>query len=259
MNKEQLKESLHNWVKNNYNLNNYKVKEKLEHTYYVADNALELAKSLQFTINDQNLAYILGILHDFGRFEQVTNQNNYVDFKGFDHAEMGAKYLFDDGLISLFNVDKKDYNLLNQCIRQHNKLSIDKSITDTKTIIFSKLIRDADKLDMYRLNSESTNHLTLNLAGYTEEVLNSIYNNKCVNVKHRKTLLDEILGFLGTIFDLNYEYSKQNLYKTNFFNNFYNNYQHLLTNKDKTVLKNAINYVNGQLQQANNKKMHIKN
>jgi hypothetical protein len=40
MNKEQLKESLHNWVKNNYNLNNYKVKEKLEHTYYVADNAL---------------------------------------------------------------------------------------------------------------------------------------------------------------------------------------------------------------------------
>ena len=56
----------------NYDLNNSMIKSKYNHSYRVMHLCEKYAKELGWSKSDILLARIIGLLHDFGRFEQLS-------------------------------------------------------------------------------------------------------------------------------------------------------------------------------------------
>lgn len=90
-----------------YNPDDSKVKLKIAHIERTAEVAKKLATELMLEKEDIELAELIGLLHDIGRFEQIRIYHTFVDKISIDHGKLGAKILFEDGLIRNFIEDKK--------------------------------------------------------------------------------------------------------------------------------------------------------
>lgn len=86
----------------NYDPSDKKIKLKIDHTYRVAGLCQSIAKSLNLSEADVDIAWLLGMLHDIGRFEQIRRFGTFSDADSVDHAEFGADLLFKEGLIRKF-------------------------------------------------------------------------------------------------------------------------------------------------------------
>lgn len=86
----------------NYDPSDEKIKLKIDHTYRVAGLCQRIAESLGLSEPDVDIAWLLGMLHDIGRFEQIRRFGTFNDVKSVDHAEFGADLLFKEGLIRKF-------------------------------------------------------------------------------------------------------------------------------------------------------------
>ena len=125
---------------------------KVVHTYHVVDNAIMISKKLGLSEEDINLAALIGILHDIGRFDELKNLKKF-DSIGNDHAMFASKLLFEEGLITKFIDTDKYNNVIKKAIENHNKKQIEEGLLD-KELLHAKIIRDADKLDNYRVKQE---------------------------------------------------------------------------------------------------------
>lgn len=86
----------------NYDPSDEKIKLKIDHTYRVAGLCQRIAESLGLSKSDVDIAWLLGMLHDIGRFEQIRRFGTFNDAQSVDHAEFGADLLFKEGLIRKF-------------------------------------------------------------------------------------------------------------------------------------------------------------
>ena len=86
----------------NYDPSDEKIKLKIDHTYRVAGLCQIIAESLGLSEPDVDIAWLLGMLHDIGRFEQIRRFGTFNDAQSVDHAEFGADLLFKEGLIRKF-------------------------------------------------------------------------------------------------------------------------------------------------------------
>ena len=86
----------------NYDSSDEKIKLKIDHTYRVAGLCQRIAESLGLSEPDVDIAWLLGMLHDIGRFEQIRRFGTFNDVQSVDHAEFGADLLFKEGLIRKF-------------------------------------------------------------------------------------------------------------------------------------------------------------
>ncbi|MBR4759957.1 MAG: HD domain-containing protein [Lachnospiraceae bacterium] len=140
-----------------YDPSDVKISLKIDHTYRVAENAELIAKDLGLEEEGVFLAFAMGMLHDFGRFEQVKRYGTFIDRKSIDHAELGADLLFQDGHIWDFfdeeDLDMETSALIEKVIRLHNKLTLTEGLSE-KEILFCNIIRDADKIDIFRVLAE---------------------------------------------------------------------------------------------------------
>ena len=84
---------------------------KIIHTYHVSENAKKIAQELNLSKEDRNLAELIGILHDIGRFEElkITKELNSVKF---DHTGHGSTMLFEKGMIRKFIEDSQYDNII---------------------------------------------------------------------------------------------------------------------------------------------------
>ena len=102
-------------------LNKYRDKDmlgfdlKVVHTYRVVDNAKEIAIKLNLSEDDIRLAELIALLHDIGRFEEITVLKRF-DSVGFDHASYGVKMLFEDNMIKDFIVDDSYHEIIKTAI-----------------------------------------------------------------------------------------------------------------------------------------------
>ncbi len=122
------------------------IKEK--HTGYVTANCVELAKFLKLSTHDSELAEIIGLFHDVGRFRQYSIYKTFNDADSEDHADLALKVI--DELEFFNELSAQNYDLVQFAIQNHNKKVI-APCDDKRKILFAKLIRDADKLDIYRV------------------------------------------------------------------------------------------------------------
>lgn len=188
-------------------------KLKVVHTYHVAENARKIAQNLNLNNEDIELAELIGLLHDIGRFEELkmTNELNSVKF---DHAMYGSKMLFEQEMIKNFIEDRQYDEIIKKAIENHSRLEIEKGL-DERTLLHSKIIRDADKLDNYRVkkeqNIEAIFPTRVNKKEDMEEsllsdkVYDAILNKKCVDIHDRVTPLDFWVCILAFTFDLNFD------------------------------------------------------
>lgn len=211
-----------NYVKN-YDKRKKEIKLKYKHSYKVKDLMEELSDKLKLSKEDKILASQIGLLHDIGRFEQIKKYNVCSDTKSkIDHADESSIYLFDKCRIRDFIEDNKNDEIIKDAIKNHNKFEISKDVTG-RNLFFSKMIRDMDKVDIYRVMSEEASFdFTFDKNEIDNEVLNTFQNHKPIKIKENKRKTDHILIQLAFIYDFNFKESIEILQRTKYLDNYIN-------------------------------------
>lgn len=209
-----------------YDLEDGSIKLKVRHTYGVIDLSEYISKKLNLSEEDIELAKLIALLHDIGRFEQIKTTGNFNDSKEMDHAEYGIKVLFEENLIRDFIDDDKYDDVIYKAILNHNKLNIEDGLNE-KELLHSKIIRDADKLDNFRVKEteklEDTfpgiyNEETINYESISEKVLSDFMNAELIKLDDRKTQIDYWICILAFVFDLNFKESLEFVKDKNYMN-----------------------------------------
>lgn len=189
----------------NYDLNDKEIKLKYDHCVRVMNLSHKYAIILGFSETDIELATLIGLLHDIGRFEQIKQYSSYNDLKTIDHADYGVEQLFQYGLIKKFWQNEDDYDLIKFAIQNHNKLAIAKTI-DERLLKHAKLIRDVDKLDIFYLAGvldeikQRASNDKIN-----DNIVRNILNHKLGSRKDVNNTNDEIAINYSFVFDINYD------------------------------------------------------
>ena len=106
---------------------------KVVHTYHVVDNAIMISKKLGLSEEEINLAALIGLLHDIGRFDELKNLKKF-DSVGNDHAKFASKLLFEENLINNFIDTDKYNNIIKKAIENHNKKQIEDGLSDKELL-----------------------------------------------------------------------------------------------------------------------------
>lgn len=215
----------------NFDLSNENIERKYYHSYRVEELCRQIAISLSMTEEEIDIAALIGLLHDIGRFEQFKQYATFNDALSFDHGNFGAE-LLKNSIREYINYDKYD-NIILQAIKNHNKLRIDSSLSEDESV-FAKIIRDADKLDIlyeftcifWNDQEDIVNNSTLLDYSY-----DCIKNHKLVEYKDNLNYsdLDSIAKALAFVFDLNFATSFQIIKNNDYINKILDRFQ--FTNK----------------------------
>jgi hypothetical protein len=190
------------------------IKRKIEHTGRVRENILLLAKSENIGEDGNRLAETLALFHDLGRFEQFMRYKTFIDAESENHALLGVKILECMGVLS--NLPPKEKYLILKAMEYHNLLEIPEcSNSSEKLLFYSKLIRDADKLDILKIMSETYKEGEIgrnpafelylpDTAGCSEAIIKDILNKRMAKIKDVRNVNDLKLLRLSWIYDLNF-------------------------------------------------------
>ena len=198
-----------------YNAADPKIKLKIDHTYRVADLAQRIAGVQD--IPSVDLAWLCGMLHDIGRFEQVRRYGTFIDAKSVNHAEFGADLLFREGLIERFDLSlsPEEMRLLESSIRHHNVYELPEDLCGTERT-YCDILRDADKIDIYRVNYETPFEDIYNVgldelkrSAVSEEVKECFRRGTTVLKDFKKTPVDYLVGHICLCFGLVYPVSNE--------------------------------------------------
>ena len=197
----------------NYDTSDEKIKLKVDHTYRVAALSERIAISLGLDKADTDLAWLIGMLHDIGRFEQVRKYNTFIDKISINHGEYGARILFEDNLIEKFNVDEKYYKIIKTAILNHNRSKIEDNLTEQE-LLHSKIIRDADKLDCFYVlltddikNTYGCSAEEMKNETFSDEIINEFKVNHEIDYQKRNTYGDIWISHMAYVFDFYYKSS----------------------------------------------------
>lgn len=179
---------------------------KINHTLRVVDICEIIAKSLNLSEEEINIAKIIGLLHDIARFEQWKNYNTFSDAKSIDHGDYGVEILKKDNYIRKYIEDDSYDDIILKSIKYHNKHHIPEDL-DEKTKLFAELIRDADKIDILYLFIKEELKIEIDTDIINPNVYEMLLNKKTIDRKDLKTKTDRIAVYLGFIFDINYKES----------------------------------------------------
>ena len=192
----------------------FHIRLKELHTLRVCSNIMSIGYDLKLSECELYLAETIALLHDIGRFEQYKKYRTFSDGKSQDHALLGISILEMEGV--LVDICKKERNILLDAIRFHNTFEIPGNV-DPESLLFIKLIRDADKLDIldilvdfYEKPGDYPN-LSVSEAymrpGYSQQVLSDVLNGKLLDYNNVKTSDDMKLLRLSWVFDINFRYT----------------------------------------------------
>ena len=197
-----------------YNPSDPKIKLKIDHTYRVAGLCERIAESAGA---DSELAWLSGILHDIGRFEQVRRFNTFVDAASVDHAELSHSLLFSEGLLERFvpDLSEKERGLLEKAVQYHSLYRLPAELTaEEKTVC--QILRDADKIDIFRVNCDTPPEEIYNVtteelktAAVTDAVRECFFRKTAVRRDLRRTAVDYLVGHICLAFELVYPVSRQ--------------------------------------------------
>lgn len=204
-----------------YNPEEPRIALKIAHIYRTAEEAKWLAESLKLNKEDILLAELIGLLHDIGRFEQVKKYNTFLDKISINHGEYGVKVLFEDNLIRNFIEDSQYDEIIKKAILNHNKARIEDDVTDERELLHCKIIRDADKLDIFKVVLIDSLEASYPLDKYPKEHVNpkikeDFIKNHKVYYSDIKACVDLLVGQLGYVFDINYLYSLEKINNENY-------------------------------------------
>ena len=174
-----------------YEPSNPRISLKIDHTLRVAELCDRIAKSLQLSADDVDLAWLLGLVHDIGRFEQVRRFDSYNDAATVDHAALGVEVLFattgqDVPLIRSFCADDSYDKLIRLAVGVHSAFRVPEGL-DERSQTMCQILRDADKIDILKVNCTCP---VRDIYGVTEQDLyESALSPACVDLFYQHSCM----------------------------------------------------------------------
>ena len=241
INREHIKKTFQEYT-DRYDSTNPKIKLKIDHTYRVANLCEQIAQSLELSAAEVDLAWLSGMLHDVGRFEQLRRYNTFSDAQSIDHARFAVELLYDEGLIADYvpeisttelvadartwrsmggvnespTAQSEDIPLsdilqtLRIAIGEHSAYRIQKGL-DERTRMFCQILRDADKVDIFRVICDTPMEEVYGFqtkdilrSAITPEVMQAFYEHHAVLRKLKKCPADYIVAHGSLTFELVY-------------------------------------------------------
>ena len=115
---------------------------KRVHTGFVVKNAEAIADGEGFTDEEREVALAAALLHDTGRYEQLKRYNTFRDSDSVDHAVFSHDIVVEKGWCRSPAVLK--------AVLYHNRRDLPEDM-DPLTEVAAHTVRDADKLDIFRV------------------------------------------------------------------------------------------------------------
>ena len=150
---------------------------KINHTHRVVSLCGKIARSINLSKKEVDISKLIGLLHDIGRFEQWKRFNTYSDKKSIDHADLGVEVLRKDDYLRKYIIDTKYDKVILNSIKYHNKYTIPSNL-DEKTSVFSKLIRDADKIDILNIYNSKEIEFEVEDKSFNDTIYSNLINRK---------------------------------------------------------------------------------
>jgi len=185
---------------------------KTEHTRRVCEAARDIGRSLDLSEEDLALAEACALLHDIGRFEQYRRYRTFADHRSEDHADLGVRVIRETQVLK--DMDPVAADMILRAVQYHNRASLPEGEPD-RFLLFLKLLRDADKVDIWRVVTDYYRHaeehpsrtIELDLPD-TDRVSDAVYealmNGRLVRMADLETLNDFKLLQIGWVYDLNF-------------------------------------------------------
>ncbi len=210
-----------------YDISDEKIKLKVEHTYRVAGLCDRIARSLGLAVEDIDLAWAIGMLHDIGRFDQVRQYGTFSDADSVDHAHYASELLFDKGMIvdyfgsanpGIYNyIENKNtcsaglsesLGIIKKAVYNHSAYKIEEGLCE-REVLFCNIIRDADKLDIFKVVNDtplediySVDKEEIPKAEVTNAVMQALREKHAVLRSLKKTHADYIAAYIALVFEL---------------------------------------------------------
>ena len=224
---EKAKLEFDNYAKK-YDMEDETINRKYYHTYRVMEISGEIAKSLNLSEEEVELAKVIGLLHDIARFEQYKKFQTFSDLKSFEHGDYGAEILKKDSFIRKFVENNQYDSIIIKAVKNHNKFKIEEGLTQNE-LLYSKIVRDADKLDIYYeiltmfyKEPKEVNELENEIID--NNTLEQIVKHETIVKKPNARSIDHFIIIICLIFDLNFKYSFEIMYKEDYINKIINKF-----------------------------------
>lgn len=190
---------------------------KAEHTRRVCENIVEIATSLGLAPPDLATAEAAALLHDIGRFEQYRRYRTFADGRSEDHGALGASIIRENGVLA--DASPADADVVNRAVACHNRIAVPED-ADGRFLLILKLLRDADKLDIWRVvtayyrrtTGERNPAVELDLPdgeGVSDSVYQGLMAGRPIRMADLRVLNDFKLLQMGWVYDLNFSKSFQ--------------------------------------------------
>lgn len=224
-----------------FDLKNENIKRKQLHSIRVMNICEKITKKINLNNEEIELAKLVGLLHDIGRFRQYEKYRTYIDRESIDHGDYGVTLLKENNYIETFVEDKKHIEIILKAIKNHNKYKIQKGLNEEE-LKYAKLIRDADKIDILY---EAVNIFWNNIED-KEEMENSTISKESemqffqeLNIKSRgskETKADNLIKIISFIYDINYKASLEIIKEDKYIDKIINRFEF----KDKETKEKMI-------------------
>lgn len=226
-----------------YDAGDGKIKLKIDHTYRVAALCERIVESLELSASDVDLAWLLGMLHDVGRFEQLRQYGTFSDADSIDHAHFATEILFAQGRLADYldlppQVREKlgayrhetlkwcgelgdcgevfrQLFVIYQAIWNHSAYRVEEGL-DRRTKMFCDILRDGDKVDILKVNQDVPIEVIYNVttselrqAEVTEAVMQEFFKRRAILRSLKQTCVDNIVGHAALVFELVYPESRR--------------------------------------------------
>lgn len=204
-----------------YDITNSKVALKIDHTFKTKFVNNQIASSLGMQGRDLFLSNLIALLHDYARFEQIKKFDTFSDINSCDHGDLGAELLIEKGHINNFvdDLTEEEKELVRLAVKNHNKFKVEDNLTQ-RQLLFCNIIRDADKVDIFRIGSNGSMPLNNNLSPLKEEDYKS-FQEKVLKTRQKvETFYSSLFAHLCFIFDLNFKKSFEIISKNNYIRDF---------------------------------------
>ena len=191
------------------------------HTQAVAENCIYISKHLGLSEYDCDLAWLIGELHDFARFGQAVVTETFRDSDKYNHAKLGTSLLFKHGMIEdlVSDYDKicdEDKIVMQKAVYHHSDFKLPDDLTE-RELLFCKIIREADQIDIFRTIAASTfetiygcsKEEMLSSPDISDEILAAFPLHELADFSKRVTLADYRLAHIALCFGLKNPVAKQ--------------------------------------------------
>jgi len=191
-------------------LRNIHLKE--EHTLQVVSCMEALAAGEQLDETETLIALTAALLHDVGRFPQYRRWRTFRDSESDNHARLSLEVIRCEGLLDHLPV--AEHLLIEEAVRFHNLLVLPEQIA-SPTDRYIRLIRDADKLDIWRVfleyyrlpEEQRASAVGLgfpDLPEVTPACLEALSDGRIVRLDQTRVLNDFKLLQISWVYDLNF-------------------------------------------------------